>query len=163
MTEAMQELESILDEHAKQHLELLELEEAKRRAIIENDTARLDHITRQEEEIVQHVSVREEKRKACMAEIGPALGLEANASMGDLLEAAPDWRESLQPKRDRLRKVLGDLSHRSKQNADLLCLSLDHIQSFFDALNEARSVSNTYSRGGGRKVGEHVRILDQTA
>lgn len=130
MNGKMNLLREILNRHIELHRELLELAEAKRRAIIANDAEKVEEITRGEAELVGEVEKTEVERTACVAQLAGDLNLDGTPKVQEIIDAIGETAVPLQESRDRLREILAALQKRTLQNERLLQQSIEHIKGF---------------------------------
>jgi flagellar biosynthesis/type III secretory pathway chaperone len=161
--EALERLKNILKEHTEIHTRLIELEEKKRVAIIENKIAELQEINELESSLVLAVKDIEERRIECSREVAGLLGINESSNMKAILEKLEgDIAEAMFAIYSELKEVIDALRMRTTKNAALLEYGLEHVNKFFETLNSARVVAPVYGKNGANN-GMQVRMMDHTA
>ncbi len=164
MNETAKKLTRILELHVKDHTSLLALEDAKRKAIIKNNTVLLEELIKEEEKIINEVGGREKMRKEYSSQLCVELGVAKEEKLSTLIDALNDSECSrvLSEIKEKLNTIIEELRFRTSQNTELLYRSVEHIGAFFRTIAEATTISPTYQRNG-QKDGTQRRLLDQMA
>lgn len=164
MNEAFSRLEEVLVRLTELHARLLMEADAKRTAIIEGDIDAMEQSLARERELVVLVEAAELDRQAAVETLRAGLGLgEGPLKLTAIIEAADtDWAGRLRAVHVRLKDVVEKLRYRSRQNAELLKASMEHVESFLRALAEACAPKKGYGRDGRAQAGP-VSLLDRSA
>jgi len=156
-------LEQVLDREAGLHERLLVAAEAKRQAILKGDLPAMEQLLREEQTLLGEVEREEKSREALAGRARASLGLPADARLAALIEKAGDpLGARLAAVRERLRAALDKLRYRTRQNAELLRASLQHVEAFLRTVLEAGDPDPQYGRDG-RRAGAGLHLLDRSA
>lgn len=152
-------VELLLAEHEK----LLEIEEAKKRALIDGDMAKLQDIVNEEVQFVRKVEKLEEKRMKLGKQIAQEKGIrleELTASKLSEMETDQERVAKINLLTGRFVKVIGELKASNELNGRLIRQSLDLVQRSIDLMTD--QVDNgTYTDKGdaGSALGRR-RVFD---
>jgi flagellar biosynthesis/type III secretory pathway chaperone len=164
MSNNLEGLNEVLALEAELHEKLLVAAERKRGAVLEGNLAGLEEILKVEQALIAQVEQAEEKRTALTAVSAAELELASESvKMSDIIAKAPEpFAAKLGKTRQRLRAALDTLRYRTRQNAELLQASLEHVKAFMKMVAEASAPSAEYGSDGRKKAGG-VRLLDKSA
>jgi flagellar biosynthesis/type III secretory pathway chaperone len=161
MTEEIREkvdrLIAILETHARLHRRLLEILEAKKKAMVEARIDELEAIVEGERIAIETVAASERQRIAQTAEVGEALGFQSGRRprLLDLIGlVGEDHREVLLDLRDDLRDIADKMDRLNRLNRTLVLHSLEHVHLFLSMLRGKDPEAKIYSPSGdeGRKA-----------
>lgn len=153
MDSPLQTLETVMRDHVRLHTDLLEAAERKRDAIIHGDIELMERTLAAEYELIRQVEAAEVMRTTLMEQIRTEWALEENPlRMRTILEHAPaEVRQPLAELHGELRGLLDRLRYRSRQNAELLQASMEHVNAFLRLVQDATRQNPTYGREGQRE------------
>lgn len=155
----IQTVELLLAEHEK----LLEIEEDKKRVLIDGDMAKLQEIVNQEVQFVRKVEKLEEQR----VKLGEQIAHEKEIQLEQLtasklaeLENDPERVAKINLLTGRFIKVVGELKAASELNGRLIRQSLDLVQRSIDLMTD-QTDNGTYTDKGdsGSALGRR-RVFD---
>jgi hypothetical protein len=140
-------LTQILRTESDLHAEFLVALNTKRQAIIAGDIAAMEKTLATEYTIVEKIREQEELRRAATAALTPA-GATAPKNLTALLEKFPaDETLELRAAQTRLREQLLQLRLKTRQVAELLKASLEHVTGFLQIVGEV-GAGKIYNREG---------------
>lgn len=157
-------LEKILEQLAELHSCLLEAAERKRVVIIEGDIRMMEELLQLELGLVAEVEKAEVDREKIVADAVELLGLDSEKTkLVDIIDKLePETATGLRNVQERLRVIIDELRYRSRQNAELLKASMEHVEEFLRTVSEAASPEKGYGRDGKRLSGG-LSLLDRSA
>ena len=157
-------LEQIIRSESGLHAKLLEAAEAKRQAVINGDVAVMESTLETEYDLVEQVEAQEKTRIQLVEKMAGFLEIaDRPVTMDMLLGKLPEKNtESLREARQELRSLLGRLRIRTRQNAELLKASMEHVNAFMELIAHAGEV-RTYSRKGMLQRQASVSFIDRSA
>ncbi len=146
------------------HAQLLSAAEAKREAMIRNNLEAMEEILQAEQELIARVEEEEAKRQQYAETLRRELGIEANpVKLVMIVEKLPAAEgERLSRLREGLKEVIEKLRYRSRQNAELIRVGIDHANDFLALVAEAVQGGSRYGRKG-KIGGSSLRLLDKRA
>lgn len=153
MNTPLQTLETVMRDHLRLHTDLLTAAERKRDAIITGNIDLMEQTLAAEYDLIRQVEAAETLRATLMEQIRQEWALEENPlRMRTILEHAPtESREALGRLHEELRTLLDRLRYRSRQNAELLQASMEHVNAFLRLVQDATRRNPTYGREGQRE------------
>lgn len=153
MEPPLQTLETVMHDHIRLHTELLDAAGRKRDAIITGDIDLMERTLATEYELIRQVESAETLRTVLVEQLRAEWGLdEEPLRMRTILEHAPEAaREVLGGLHEELRDLLDRLRYRSRQNAELLQASMEHVNAFLRLVQDATRQNPTYGREGQRE------------
>ncbi len=157
-------LEATLTRQTALHRSMLEVAEMKRQSIISGNLEELEKSVSEEKKLVASIEEEEEKRLAIMPLVKRGLGLAEEADkLSDLTDRLPEPDRARMTKvRVELKGVIEECRKKTRHNAELLKASLEHVNSFLKAVNEAAHPETTYKKDGKRSHGG-PSLLDRNA
>lgn len=157
-------LDATLTRQTELHRSMLEVAERKRQSIIAGNLEELEKSVAEEKKLVASIEEEEEKRLAIMPLVKRGLGLTEEADkLKDLIEKLPEpERGKMTKTRVELKEVIEECRKKTRHNAELLKASLEHVNSFLKAVNEAAHPETTYGKDGKRGHGG-PSLLDRNA
>lgn len=163
MNRFVQALAQIIQNETELHRQLLQAAEDKRVAIISGDIAAMENSLNREYDLVEKVEAQEQTRIALVEKMAEMLQIaDRPVTMALLLEKLPaNLAATLTPVRAELRALLDKLRFRTRQNAELLKASMEHVNAFMEMIARAGEVK-TYSRKGLVER-QQVRLFDRSA
>lgn len=164
MQRSIDALEQIIRNESALHAKLLAAAEAKRQAIIAGDVAVMESTLNDEYDLVEQVEAQEKTRLQLVEKMAGFLEIAARpVTMDMLLAKLPEANtETLRAARAELRDLLNKLRIRTRQNAELLKASMEHVNSFMELIAHAGEV-RTYSRKGALQRQPGVSFIDRSA
>lgn len=164
MRELWDALARVLEKEADLHESLIVAAEHKRNAIIEGDLSAMETLLRHEQNLAAEIEAAERERIAIVEKARAAFALPAGEiKLVTLIEKADSSDKTrLQELRERLREILNRLRYRTRQNAELLKASLDHVHTFLKLVAEAAAGGPRYDRNG-RRASSNLSLLDRSA
>lgn len=152
-------VELLLAEHEK----LLEIEEAKKRALIDGDMAKLQNIVNEEVQYVRKVEKLEEQRMKLGKQIAQEKGIrleELTASKLAELETDQERVAKINLLTGRFVKVIGELKASNELNGRLIRQSLDLVQRSIDLMTDQVDTGTYTDKGdAGSALGQR-RVFD---
>lgn len=163
MDEKIAQLTIVLKNETLLHQQLLEAAEQKRLAIIAGDVTAMEKTLVVEYDLLEKVHVAEKERLLLVNDLSAQLLIEITPiTISAILEKIPAERGAdLSTARQELKTVLEKLRIRTRQNAELLQASMDHVNSFLTMISNAGNVQ-TYNRKGTCSRAP-IRLLDRQA
>lgn len=163
MNEALTTLESVLIRETELHAALLRESEAKRDAIIQGDLDAMEATLDRERELVVLVEAAEVDRVQAVEAVREWMGLAEPVKLSDIIAAAPATQAgSLRRVHAALKDVIEKLRYRSRQNAELMKASMEHVEGFLRAIAEACAPRGGYGRDG-RVHGKSASLINRSA
>lgn len=164
MSTSLQALEAVLRNETELHASLLEAAEAKRNAIIDGDIDAMETVLKAEEQLIGLVEEAEVIRQDLVRSLQEELQIEQEpVKMSMILACIGEAGATLAKVHEELRAVLDKLRYRSRQNAELLKASMEHVNAFLHLVAQA-SANNAslYNKKGQRGAG-NLGLLDHRA
>ncbi len=156
MAGLLDELIATLKEELKIYSELIPIAEEKASVIIKNDVATLEHITGDEEKVVEKITALEKKRSDIMQNMRIVLNHEKTElklpELIDLLEGQPESQMELRRLLKGLKDTLDNLKVINDRNSKLIQESLE-INEF--QLNIFRSTKSYYGNNYTKSAGQY--------
>ncbi len=164
MSDALDKLTRVLSHETELHESLLKVAEDKRSAIIEGDLDLMEESLQQEQVFIAEVEKAEVERIRITAAVQAELGLtEEPVKLARIIEVAPDPQAGgLQTVHRELTEVVTRLRYRTRQNAELMKASMEHVEGFLRAVAEACASQVGYG-SDGLKRNTSVSLLDRSA
>lgn len=165
MSQTLTDLENVLRAEVDIHTQMLLAAATKREAIIKGDLPMMESTLRTEHQLLSEIEAAEDLRVALVAQAREELAIEKEQiKLSDIIaHAAEPHAAKLASTRETLRKMIDELRYRSRQNGELLHLSLAHVESFLRAIAEACTSDTGYRRDGSKSGVGGLRLLDQSA
>lgn len=152
MASIIEELTATLDGELVLYNKLIPLAEDKSIAIIENNLESLSRITDSEQQILDELTILENKRESCVNNVKDVLAYK-NESINlekiiGFLEKQPAEQKKLNELHEALKQVAERLKHVNLQNKSLIEESLEMIEFSMNFIQSTRtsSGSNNYNR-----------------
>lgn len=151
MASLIEELIGTLDREEKLYANLIPIQEEKIRAIVANDLETINHLSNQEQKMVDEVGNLENKRVQITNDIATVLGkVPGTMKLEQIVEALskqPDEQKQLQVLHDRLRRTMARLQELNIQNKELLTQALEMVEYNMNVIRSTRmsSGSSNYS------------------
>lgn len=157
-------LEQIIRNESALHAKLLEAAEAKRQAVIAGDVAVMESTLTTEYDLVEQVEAQEQTRLQLVEKMAGFLAItDRPVTMDMLLAKLPEEKTTtLREARAELRALLNKLRIRTRQNAELLKASMEHVNAFMELIAHAGEV-RSYSRKGTLERQQGVSFIDRSA
>lgn len=164
MDKTLTELEFILKREEELHAQLLQAADDKRQAIVKGDLPGMERLLQLERGLIEEVARMEKERERTAAAVREQFGLStSDGKMASLIAAVEEPHASrLSEVRQRLTAVLNKLRYRTRQNAELLKASVEHVNAFLRTVAGSGAPKPVYSRDG-KKGNENIRLLDRQA
>lgn len=156
MASLIQELIQTLEAEEQLYQELIPIASKKTRIIIDNDLASLQHITEQEQLVVEKINVLERKREEVIIHIGTVINRKPNTltmkSIISLLEQQPEEQQQLSVIHDMLKNTVNHLVQINDRNKTLIQQSLEMIEFNMNLIQSTRMSpgSNNYTKGAAQ-------------
>ena len=163
MKELLTRLEKILILQAQIHQKLLDEAELKRLAIIGGSIEDMESILAREKELLSNSEKAEAARQTVAGELKALLNIdEEPLRVQSIIDRVGREAPGLDKARQALKQIIEKLRYRTRQNEELLKASIEHVNGFLKAVNDATASNQTYGRQGQNGKGS-LRILDRTA
>ncbi|MDR3210946.1 MAG: flagellar protein FlgN [Planctomycetota bacterium] len=161
---AISMLEATLERQLELHRIMLRVAEAKRQCIIRADLAGLEKSVSEENKLVSAIEEEEKKRLAVMPLIQRSAGRPEGAEkLSDLINSLEEGdRGNLPTLREALKTVIEECRRKVRHNAELLKVSLEHMEAFLRTVAEVTHPDSNYTRSGKRDV-SGPSLLDRSA
>ncbi len=156
MASLIQELIQTLQSEEMLYQELIPIATKKTRVIIDNDLTSLQHITNQEQIIIEKINVLERKREEVVINIGTVINRNPSTltmrKIIELLGKQPEEQKQLSELHDSLKGVVNNLVELNGRNKSLIQQSLEMIEFNINLIQSTRMSpgSNNYTRGASQ-------------
>lgn len=154
MASLMEELLSVLEEEKNGYIDLYNLSEPKRDAIVHNKVEDLEKITSMEEVFQITLKNLEKKRIQTLKDMAVVMGHDGEdmtvTDLAELLTKQPKEREALLKARDELIEAASKMRFMNEQNRILLEQALDMVEfdlTLFKSMRRAPETAN-YGKNG---------------
>lgn len=117
------ELTIILKEELNILHSLKEITYEKTDIIIANEVEKLEEITKQEEDLINRIALKEKERE----ELLYSWGLKKDTSISEIIEKTPEGKEELNTIKDELLNLLKDIQSRNLVNNELIQENLEWL------------------------------------
>ncbi len=135
----------VLDDLVACHRALLEMEQEKQQLIVNQDWSMLQERVERSREMVSRIEAGEHTR----AELVREIGLDPQASLSRVLEAAPEEvRGELESRGRRLREVITRLKTLNRRSKQLLAGSLEVVSFTLSLISGEEGEGKTYGTNG---------------
>jgi flagellar biosynthesis/type III secretory pathway chaperone len=164
MNEPINALTQILVLEADLHADFLTTLNDKRLAIIAGDIGAMEAALAREYDLLEKIRGAETHRIAAVATVAEKLALPtAPATLSLLIAELPaEQTENLRAAQTRLRDLLTQLQLRTRQVAELLKASMEHVNGFLSLIAESGGGTHLYNRQG-KIAGAGARIINRQA
>ena len=159
MASLIEELIDTLDREEKIYANLIPVQEEKIRAIVANDLNSLNHLSTNEQKLIDEVGNLEKKRVRVTEDIATVLGktpgtMNLEKIIG-VLSKQPEEQKRLQILHDRLRDTMSRLKELNIQNKQLLTQALEMVEFNMNVIRSTRmsSGSSNYSSNASEVAG----------
>ncbi len=157
------ELEQVLTELAVLHEGLLVCAHHKREAILKGDIVKMEEILKDETALMNQVAGFEDKRKGLVDQASQELAIKSTpVKLAMIIERlSGDAKTALETVHARLKNALNSLQYRTRQNAELLAASMEHVNHFLSMVREVAGGKQKSTYGPkGRNGGGQVKTFD---
>lgn len=151
MLGTLAQLEQVLAESADRHEQLLGLMQQQRGALRSAEAERVTELSRQQNTVVQAISVLEKRRLALAASLTEAIAPDASEPLRlrDLAERLPEpARGRVLVLRQRLRERIGEVKEQSSVARRATESLMNHMQGLVQSLSHATAHGAGYDRPG---------------
>lgn len=164
MNDTLTRLEDLLARMTELHAQLLRLSEDKRQAIVEGNIDQMEGALVREQELILEVEAAEAERQEVVESLrGPMELGDGPLKLQTIIDKAEaPQAERLATVHRLLREVVDKLRYRSRQNAELMKASMEHVEAFLRAIAEACAPRQGYGRDGLNRKGA-LSLLDRSA
>lgn len=166
MAGLLEELETQLATLASAHEEMLVYMAEKRNAIVDGNIAAMEETLQNEQRVLETIEKAEETRKRLVEQARIDLGIKGRpVKLAQIVAAAGEPAASrLKAVHERLKGAMDTLRYRSRQNAELLKASMEHVEQFLQLVREAAGGKQSVTYGpDGRKNKGSLKMLDRCA
>lgn len=151
MASLIEELITTLEKENEIYVNLLPIQEQKKKVIIMNDLKQLQEITAKEQEVIQEVGALERTRQKVINNIGTVLNRDPATldipALIEILAKQPEEKKRLSIVYDSLKKTVHRLVDLNKLNQSLIEESLDMIEFNLNFIQSTRmSPGNNYDK-----------------
>ena len=161
----MDELLEILGAEASEYRQLLPLVEEEERVLVSADVPGLLEVSARREAAIARLGSLERKRRAVLARLAAALGVDPKAlTVSRLRELAPAHARALSELGDELRALLGPMLARHGRNRFVAEHTLGCLRGLLAGIALALVPAPAYTRGGQSTLAvEGLSLLDRRA